>query len=195
MVYLNHKAANVYRPLRTRYDFWKEPIAVYHLPVQVFGGQVQWTTPIFIVVFSGTLHGTALPAKWPSSFGGGLLCGYHRTHRSCNIWGSSWAQGMAPFATQCSCSKSSSSACNSSSSACTATCCSTSESNATSNSFGNCRHLVRQPNIRQRIAQAGLIQNALARATTAAQAVPVGGVAQANIPLQMFALCPFDRTR
>jgi hypothetical protein len=49
---------------------------------------------------------------------------------------------MAPFATQCSCSKSSSSACNnSSSSACTATCCSTSESNATSNSFGDCKHL------------------------------------------------------
>jgi hypothetical protein len=49
---------------------------------------------------------------------------------------------MTPFATQCSWSKSSSSACNnSSSSACTATCCSTSESNATSNSFGDCKHL------------------------------------------------------
>jgi hypothetical protein len=47
--------------------------------------------------------------------------------------------------------------------------------------------LLGSPTLRQRITQAGLIQNALARATIAAQAVPVGGVAQANIPLQMLA--------
>jgi len=70
-----------------------------------------------------------------------------------------------------------------------------SPSEAKAGAVAAAEYLVRQPNIRQRIAQAGLIQNALARATTAAQAVPVGGVAQANIPLQMFALCPFDRTQ
>ena len=62
-----------------------------------------------------------------------------------------------------------------------------SPSEAKAGAVAAAEYLVRQPNIRQRIAQAGLIQNALARATTVAQAVPVGGVAQANIPLQMFA--------
>lgn len=33
--YLNHKAANVYRPLRTRYDFCKETIAVYHMDTKL----------------------------------------------------------------------------------------------------------------------------------------------------------------
>jgi len=41
MVYLNHKAANVYRPLRTRYDFWKEPIAVYHLDIKLIFVQLR----------------------------------------------------------------------------------------------------------------------------------------------------------
>lgn len=31
---LNHKAVNVYHPLRTQYDFWKETIVVYHLVIK-----------------------------------------------------------------------------------------------------------------------------------------------------------------
>jgi len=194
---------------------------LYNLPVQVFGGQVQWTTPIFIVVFSGTLHGTALPAKWPSSFGGGLLCGtighieaaifgaaaglkeWHHLQHSAAVARAAArpvtaaVQPVLPLAARLL---------NPMPPAIALVIADTlhqflllgvplSPSEAKAGAVAAAEYLVRQPNIRQRIAQAGLIQNALARATTAAQAVPVGGVAQSNIPQQMFALCPFDRTQ
>ena len=41
MMYLNHQAANVYHPLCTQYDFWKEPIAVQHLDIKLIFVQLR----------------------------------------------------------------------------------------------------------------------------------------------------------